>query len=164
LSEIRTRNFRSILSEPHPQQSSSRGFDDRFAFDAWVVTRPNEREVFDAIERDADEQVLEVSVEASASIGQIVQLAAETVGIPVAQLCSRRRTQSEVLGRFVTVACAARVGIPGTHIAGALGMSQQAVSVIHRRGVDAAVERLVSHVLERLGDRRVIHTSGGSSV
>jgi len=131
------------------------GLDDRDAFDAWVRTRPGEREVIEAVDRDDSAENREIPVDASApTLDEIVQLAADSVGIPVAQLCSRRRTQAEMLGRRISVTCAARVGIPGTRIAGALRMSQQAVSVIHRRAADAMVEHLVSRMLERLRDRR----------
>jgi len=132
------------------------GFTDTDLFDAWVRTHPREREVMEAIDReDANEDPDTAGDVARPAIDDIVHLAAESVGISVAQLCSSRRTQSEVLGRRVSVFCAARVGIAGARIAGALCMSQQAVSAIHRRGADAVVERLGSRVLEHLGERFV---------
>ena len=132
------------------------GFEDRDLFGAWVSTRPAESEVLEAIER-ADDPDRESPLDTSApAADEIVQLAAESVGIPVAQLCSRRRSARELLGRRVSVACAARVGIPGPRIAGALRMSQQGVSLIHRRDADATVQLLASQILERLGATRAI--------
>ena len=129
------------------------GFEDRDRFDAWVRTQPEEREVLESIER-AEVADVDATAETRVPAEQIVQLVAESVGIPVAQLCSRRRTESERLGRRISVLCAARVGIPGARIAGALHMSQQGVSFIYRRGTDATVEQLASSVLARLGAAR----------
>jgi len=80
----------------------------------------------------------------------IVTAAADEVGVPVAQLRSRRRGAAEVAARMVVVHCAAALGVTGRQIAGALGMSQQGVSVIARRRIEDDVRALSQRVLERL--------------
>jgi len=125
------------------------GFEDRDAFDAWVCTRPCEREVMDAIERE-DEDEIDLDEAEHRDAATVVRLAAEAVGIPVAQLCSRRRSASEVLGRRVAVYCGERLGLRGAEIASALGQSQQAVSATHRREPDECVTRLAALILERV--------------
>lgn len=130
------------------------GFEDRKLFGGWVRTHPDEHEVLEAIARADDVTDADAGMATCVPAEQLVELVAESVGIPVAQLCSRRRTQRELLGRRISVLCAARVGIPGARIAGALHLSQQGVSAIHRRGADSTVEQLASKVLERVGSRR----------
>lgn len=126
------------------------GFDDPGAFDQWVRTHPSEREIMDVIARADEQDDVDLAQPADPDPATIVRLAADTVGIPVAQLCSRRRSAIEVLGRRVAVYCAGRVGIRGAQIALALGQSQQAVSATQLRGADSVVVRVGNHVLEKL--------------
>lgn len=118
------------------------------AFDAWVRTRPCERDVLRAIEL-ADEPPLQDAAECPVSAEDLVRLAADELGIAVAQLCSRRRTLAELVGRRVAVHAAARVGMCGASIARALGVSQQAASKIGREPVERALDGLVTRVLGR---------------
>ena len=124
------------------------GIESPDAFDTWVRTRPSERDVLKAIEL-ADEPPLQDATECPVSAEELVRLAADELGIPVAQLCSRRRTLAEVVGRRVAVHVAARVGMCGAQIACALGLSQQAASRIGREPVERAIDGLVTRVLGR---------------
>lgn len=128
------------------------GFDDRMAFDRWVQTRPMEREIMTAIEREPEELPGEAGRDAPHAERIVVATAAE-IGIPVRQLRSARRSRRELLGRRVAVYCAAASGVRGTQIAASLGITQQAVSLIGRQHDDPVVVRVGSRVLERLGGR-----------
>lgn len=122
------------------------------AFDGWVRTRPNERDVVRAIDL-ADEPPLRDVPGCPVDAEDLVRVAADEIGIPVAQLCSHRRTVAETAGRRVAVHAAARVGMCGAQIAHALGLSQQTASRIGRDPIDAAIERLVTRVLDRMAPR-----------
>jgi hypothetical protein len=125
------------------------GFKDRRAFNDWVCTRPAEREIVETIEK-ADEEAAPATTNDVPDPKRIVKLAADMVGIPLAQLCSRRRSDPEAMARRIAVFCAASSGVSDTQIAGALGVSQQAVSLIRQRGADSAVARIGTHVLQQL--------------
>jgi hypothetical protein len=135
------------------------------AFDAWVRTRPDEREVVRAIDL-ADEPPLRDAVECHVDAEEVVQVVAKELGISTVQLCSRRRSVVESTGRRVAIHAAARVGICGAQIARALGLSQQGASRIGRDAVEPAIERLVLRVVDRTAPRagRVIHTTRTSCV
>src|SRR5690606_3197797 len=91
--------------------------------------------------------------EADVDPGAIVAATAAELGISVAQLCSHRRSPVEIAGREAVVFCAQRLGLTGVAIARVLGISQQAVSLISRRGVGARSIELAARVLSRLGAR-----------
>lgn len=129
------------------------GISDAAAFDAWVRTKPGERDVLRAIEL-ADLPPLRDLVECSADADELVRFAAEEVAIPVRQLRSRRRTVAEVAGRRVAVHAATRLGLCGARIASALGVSQQAASRIGRAPIDDALEPLVMRVVSRARHER----------
>lgn len=80
----------------------------------------------------------------------IVTATASELGIPVAQLRSRRRSPVEITGREAVVFCAQRLGVTCVATAQALGVSQQAVSLIARRAVGVRSIELAARVLSRL--------------
>ncbi len=78
----------------------------------------------------------------------VVGETAEACRVPVLELCSRRRTATVLRGRFVAIHAGLRLGLTATDIACALGISQQAASVISRSPpVDEAVERQCRRVV-----------------
>lgn len=80
----------------------------------------------------------------------IVRSTADVMGMSVVELCSRQRRPRVVTGRRVAVRAALTLGLSGTDIALALAISEQAVSTIRRRAVDAAVRDASRRVIELL--------------
>jgi hypothetical protein len=126
------------------------GFAGRLEFDDWVA-QP-ERSEFDA-EYDfkiaAEEEPPEVEP-SRLDPSVIVAAIAIELCIPVAQLCSHRRSPIEVLGREAAIYCAERVGISGVDIGRALAVSQQAVSWVRCRGINSEAVALGASVLQRI--------------
>lgn len=110
-------------------------------------------------ELDLDTDVLELLGDGAPTTGivddlvdpaEIVAATAEELGISQAQLRSRRRTALERLGRDAVVHCAERLGLRGTDVAHALGITQQAVSWIRCRGLGVEARTIGARVLQRL--------------
>jgi REP element-mobilizing transposase RayT len=134
----------------HVTEGLQRANLDRATFDRWV--NDDDRLAFDkAFEADtAGEAVIEPVPKATLDVRLIVEATAQTLEIPVAQLCSRRRSESEVLGREVVVRCGQHLGVRPIEISRALGVSQQAVSAIGRRMLDPGTLALADRVSKRL--------------
>jgi hypothetical protein len=126
------------------------GFNDPAAFDRWVADPA--REEFDRIHEQVIANNAPPAREPTSTLDPavLVSAIAYELGISVAQLRSQRRTATEVCGREATVLCGQRFGLSGVAIAKALGVSQQAVSLIGRRGVGTAAIAVGSRVLQRL--------------
>jgi REP element-mobilizing transposase RayT len=123
---------------------------DRAAFDRWV--NDDDRLAFDdSFDETAEEAVVEPVPNATLDVRLLVEATARTLGIPVAQLCSRRRSESEVTGREVVVRCGQHFGVRPIEISRALGVSQQAVSAIGRRRLEPGTLALADRVSKRLG-------------
>ena len=132
------------------------GFDDPIAFDQWVAdpARAQFDELHDvALSGDMFEPRRKRNEAMTVDPGVLVSMTASELGISVAQLRSRRRGTIEVLGREAVALCAQRVGLSGVDIAHALGVSQQAISRVHRRGVGTNAIALCHRVLARIGTR-----------
>ena len=130
------------------------GFDDPFVFDRWVAD-PS-RHDFDVahdleLTLQSEEDARLVISPRPAEPESIVAATARELGIPLAQLRSRRRSSIEVVGRAAAVHCAERVGLSGAEIARALGITQQAASSIRRRGVENDAVAIIDRVLRRIG-------------
>jgi REP element-mobilizing transposase RayT len=126
------------------------GFNDRAAFDRWVAEPARgefDRNYDQIIAYDAPPEHEPIS---TLDPTVLVSAVADELGISVTQLRSPRRTAKEVCGREATVLCAQRFGLDGATIAKALGVSQQAVSLIGSRGVGTAAIAVGSRVLQRL--------------
>ncbi len=147
------------------------GFEDAAAFDRFVARSPQDVDIDELLARDferADDDDVAESCVAHLAAGHltaaakdpiaIVRSTAETIGIPVAQLTSRKRGKLEVLGRQIAVACAQRVGLTGTDIARALNITQAGASLIARRAPPPA--ELVDAVLAVLGSDISCSTTG----
>jgi REP element-mobilizing transposase RayT len=126
------------------------GFNDPAAFDRWIADP--DRESFDRIhdQRIADEVLPIRDPIRALDPAVLVSAVAYELGISVAQLRSQRRSALEVCGREATVLCAQRFGLHGAATAKALGISQQAVSLIGQRGVGTRAIVVGSRVLQRL--------------
>jgi hypothetical protein len=123
---------------------------DRAAFDRWV--NDDDRLAFDdSFDETAEEAVVEPVPNTTLDVRLLVEATARTLGIPVAQLCSRRRSESEVTGREVVVRCGQHFGVRPIEISRALGVSQQAVSAIGRRRLEPGTLALADRVSKRLG-------------
>ena len=126
------------------------GFSDPAALDRWVADPA--REEFD---RTHDQIIAYDEPRERAPISTLdptvlVSAVASELGISVTQLRSQRRSAKEVRGREAAVLCGQRFGLSGAAIANALGVSQQAVSLIARRGVGTAAIAVGNRVLQRL--------------
>lgn len=66
----------------------------------------------------------------------IAEAVASEVGIPMFDLCSRRRSPSQQFAREVAVHCASRLGVTGVAIAKALGITQPGACVALRRALE----------------------------
>jgi REP element-mobilizing transposase RayT len=126
----------------------------RDEFDRWV--RDPER-VASEHEFSEEHHELELATVRTACRAQerpavhlIAEVTAELVGVAIAQLRSpSSRGHREVLARRAAVHCASIVGHSAPHIAGALCISQQRVSVIRREQLQADVLEVSARVLER---------------
>jgi hypothetical protein len=133
------------------------GFRDRFEFDRWVCD-PNRRDPEDFV-RDCHVAFRALDVRprrqhpASVDPVAVVGATAAELGLPVLQLQSRRRGVIECTARAVAIHCAAKLGLTGTAIADAIGMSQQRVSVIQRSS-PANLEGYCDRVIHRLTSER----------
>lgn len=129
------------------------GFADATSFDHWVTSDPDEREA-EAMQIDRRIETpsncrSRARAPRPAAI-EIVRITAAALEIPISRICSSRRGAHEVLARHVAVHCASTFGLAGAEIATALGISQQRVSVIHRRAVPRDVLELSARVAVRL--------------
>lgn len=143
------------------------GFEDRSEFDRWLADPgrylDDQRLVDDEqAARDATASQMAAIVNRPAPLS-IVQATADELAVPIEQLRSRRRGESERVGREIAVHCAERVGVTGVDIAAALGMSQQGVSVILRRHPAAQVAELCARVLQRLSPGGTSASSASSA-
>jgi hypothetical protein len=132
-------------------------------FDRWVndpMRRQRDEAEFLAHEQDSIDEDDATSKQRTWQLANrpdprwVVQATAEELGLPLAQLCSPRRGSIELAARAVAVKCAEIVGLNGVEMAAALGLSQQGVSVIHRRNQPASPRLLATcaRVLRRLDD------------
>jgi REP element-mobilizing transposase RayT len=134
------------------------GFADRAAFAAWVAGStagmPDARRIEPEWQfGEATSRHAPTSHDQLASLA-IVHATATELGIPIAQLCSSRKSAVERLGRSIAVHCAAQLGVLGTDIAAALDISQQGESVIRRRSIDStAIHERITRVLRALAPR-----------
>jgi hypothetical protein len=127
-------------------------FVDTHSFHAWS-SAPERNEYVDEVCRDfegsATEPMQAVRPEATA----LVRTVADVVGVSLAQLCSRRRGQREQVARKVAVRAAIQLGVTGKDIASALGITQQAASLISRRlGRSDEIDELCEQVLLSAGN------------
>jgi hypothetical protein len=144
------------------------GLENGSSFDEWVNATPGDRSQFDASRvRRAVRRRGSVEV-ATATVGevnevplvacpwahvrpdprQLVNIVADTVGVSVPALCSRRRSPAILFGRRVAVFAALELGLTATDIAIALGFTQQAASKIASRVRDDA-ERVATRAIVR---------------
>lgn len=85
---------------------------------------------------------------------EIVRMSAAALDLPLSQLRSPRKGPKERAARRVAIRCAFAVGLTGVEIAFALGVTQQGVSAISRRGDDTdETEAVAQHVLSRLAKK-----------
>jgi REP element-mobilizing transposase RayT len=126
------------------------GFADPADFNQWVA-HPARNEL-DHVHEDVIENVAQPKREESATIDPdaIVSATAQELGISVTQLRSRRRSAIEIRGREAVVVCAQRVGLKGVETARALGVSQQAISLIGGRGIRTEALTLGERVMRRI--------------
>ena len=143
------------------------GFNDPKEFDRWVIEPERKRfdEVFEIEienEIDAPVQVENVAIDPH----RIVVAVALELGIPPLQLCSRRRYDTEAIGRGAVVFCAQAVGLTGTQTARALQISPQAVSLLRTQGISTNAVLVGTRALQRLkaegtaGDLERVRLSG----
>lgn len=127
-------------------------FTDTRSFHAWS-SAPERNEYVDEVCRDLERSPSEpMSVVRPEAIA-LVRTVADVVGVSLAQLCSRRRGQREQVARKVAVRAATQLGVTGTEIASALGITQQAASLIARRaGRNDEVDGLCERVLLSVGN------------
>lgn len=80
---------------------------------------------------------------------RVIDLVAELVALHPAEISSRRRNPTTCRARELVVHVARMVGVTGAEIAGALGISHQAVSKIARHtAVDARCEHVCARLLQ----------------
>jgi len=127
------------------------GFGDPAAFDAWVAN-PTREQFDNRYDVDGiDDAVARKRVHAPVVDAEaLVALTANELGVSVAQLCSPRRSSAEIQGRQAVVVCARRVGLKGVDVARALGITQQAVSLIGKRSIETRSITLSERVLRQL--------------
>ncbi|CAN5917202.1 hypothetical protein BH11MYX3_BH11MYX3_06230 [soil metagenome] len=157
----------------HVEEGLARaGFTDPNVFDPWVNQAPHDRLSIDAskLRRKAQRRgAIELGTPILGGAAevpllrrpwahvrfdprQVVEVTAAELGMSVLQLCSRRKSPDIVDGRTVAVSCAHSLGLTGTDIAAALGISQQgAAAILHRVFRDdrliAARDRVVAAFL-----------------
>lgn len=89
---------------------------------------------------------------------RMVTLVADVLGLAVDVLCSRRRDPRAVAGRRIAVHSGKSLGLVGSHIAAALGISEQAVSKISSRPLPdelrPACAVVVARASEEMPNRR----------
>jgi len=127
------------------------GFSDASEFDRWVADP--DREEFEAnYEQLIEEVPPRNSAEPRACVDPtvIVAAAACELGISLEQLTSRRRTTKELLARQIVVHCSESLGLRGVDIARALGITQQAVSLIRSRGITLDARMIGTRVVDRI--------------
>ncbi len=127
------------------------GFNDPKEFHRWVIEP--ERKRFDDVfeieienEIDAPVKVENVAIDPN----RIVVAVALELGISPLQLCSRRRYDTEVIGRGAVVFCAQAFGLTGTQTARALQISPQAVSLLRTQGISTNAMLVGTRALRRL--------------
>jgi hypothetical protein len=142
---------------------------DRVAFDEWVQAHPGTSgEVeLEKLRRAARKRGgIQLASPARLDIGvtlvkrpfahvrpdprRVVTLAAETVGISLEAICSRRRSAVVVAGRRVAVHCGTFAGLTGSEMAAALGMSESGVSRISSRLLAASEQAVLRIAIDRL--------------
>jgi len=143
------------------------GFSDPRLFDEFVRLHPSDpaREALErgtieidrsALFRDALAAPTTQHVQPP-SARQVVEATSSELGVAVASICSRRRSQAERLAREVAVCCASSVGVTGVGIADALTISQSGASRVLQRAMRRPdVVELSIRVARRL---RASHTS-----
>jgi hypothetical protein len=136
------------------------GFDAGDALDLWTASAPDAE--WDAVVHAPEEPVPRASTIVSANA--IVEAAAEVVGLPLTELRSAQRSAAVLVGREVAVRCAITLGVTGQAIAGALSLSQQGASRIHRRPVSPRAMWLSARVLGRFSDAQVVQVVSDPSV
>lgn len=135
----------------HVREGQARmGIADPAAFDRWVASEPDADEIDAACSDDETDSREERLPIVRPDPSEVVSATAAELGMRIEQVCSRRKAVEEQLAREVAVRCAASLGVSGAKIAAALHMSQQGVSVIHRRRTTAEVAAIRDRVLRRL--------------
>ncbi len=84
----------------------------------------------------------------------LVALVAHDLGMPIAQLRSRRKGQLEVLGRAVVIACGVHLGCPTSEVADALTITPQAVTKRQREAPAREVAAIARRLLEQIARGR----------
>lgn len=79
----------------------------------------------------------------------LVEIASMVTGVPEPVLCSRQREALTVSAKHVTVQCAVELGLTGSDIAAALGLSNQAISRFRWKALDPEQRGVRDVVLER---------------
>jgi REP element-mobilizing transposase RayT len=146
------------------------GFEDGKAFDRWVRSTPGEsgeveinelkkvlhkRGALEAAnltklgERARVDIVSRRDGHARIEAGAVIKLVADTVDVDDAALRSRRRTSALVSARRVAVHLAKSLGLTGSEIASALGITRQAVSRLGLRALDGDDSQLLDLVREQ---------------
>jgi hypothetical protein len=124
------------------------------AFDAWVgdPARIEFDHIYEkAVNEKAVSPVRRRVLPIAAS--EIVAATASELGLSIGQLTSSRRGALESAAREVAVYCASRCGLLGTDIAGALAITQQAVSHILTRAVREDAKLVAERVMSRFASR-----------
>jgi REP element-mobilizing transposase RayT len=126
------------------------GFRDPDTFDAWVRDPDSARPHIERVQRALNPTIVRAPPRRGHLAPLLVQATADELALPLPQLCSPRRGDTEVLARRVAVHCANLVGLTGVEIASALAISQQAVSRMQLKQTLHDVQRLATRVMQRL--------------
>jgi hypothetical protein len=146
------------------------GLPDARTFDAWVDANPGKAEYLELakIRREARRRG---AVELATPTGGarphvplvarpfarlrtdprlVINAVANIIGVSASEMCSRIRSRVAIDGRAAAVHCGKALGIRGSDLAAALGVSAAAVSQIGARPVTPDQARIVRIALERL--------------
>jgi putative transposase len=136
------------------------GFYDSSAFDAWVndparadtENRFTEEQRANAVNAARQSESLLRKSSRLTTAYALVAVTADMFGITIEQLRSSKRGPQQVIGRFVAVHSAVKLGLSGRAIAQALRISQQHVSELRRESLSAETRSLCSAVVARVDE------------
>ncbi len=129
----------------HVDEGLSRaGFRDPAEFDAFVSSAraTTTQRSNDAGDADDDDFCAEFHVNPrppKITAAEIVDATAQALQIDRVSISSRRRSPPHVFARHVAAHCADQLGVPGSTIAAAIGVTQQAVSLTLKTGENEVV-------------------------